>query len=150
MELKDWETEAQEISVEKLDSAVKNYRELREQYEEKKKESNAAYAEAEKAKSTLVEMLESAGKEKYHVKGVANVLVYEKPKVRTPKDPEAKKAFFDWLAGKGVDIYSMATVNHNTLNSFVKQEMEENPEEAFSIPGLEEPESEKVLSLRKE
>lgn len=73
--------------------------------------------------------------------------------VQTPKSPEEKAAFFNWLReSKGEDVFwAYATVNSQSLNSLYKAEMDIAKQEAnfdFKIPGLSEPKGQPILSRR--
>lgn len=69
---------------------------------------------------------------------------------RTPKTPEEKKAFFEWLQSKGV-FWEYASVNSNSLNSLCKQEAEIAKESGieFQVPGIGAPSDFVTIHLRK-
>lgn len=73
--------------------------------------------------------------------------------VQTPKTMEQKKDFFQWLHGKGEEVYwSYATINSQSLNGLYKQELEIAKEKGdfdFKIPGLGEPTAHEYLTRRK-
>lgn len=142
-----------EISLEQMDNEVRKLRELKDQYTEastKAKEINAVYKEQE---AKIISLLAQAGKTKYVVEGVGQVITTENLYVPTPKTPEQKQAFFNWLREElGEDgYYTYATVNSNSLNSLYKQKVEEYGErgEVLDIEGLEPPTSHVKLSLRR-
>lgn len=69
---------------------------------------------------------------------------------KTPKTPEQKAAFFEYLKQKG--LYDTAvTVNSQWLNGFCKKEIEAETAAGnllFEIPGLDAPSSNEYLSVR--
>ena len=153
--LSDWNDEkpVAEISLEQMDNAVKVLRELKDVYlaeNAKVKELHDAYKQQE---ARVISLLQQAGKTKYVVEGIGQVITTESLYVPTPKTPEQKQAFFNWLREElGEDgYYTYATVNSNSLNSLYKQKVEEYGErgEILDIEGLEPPTSHVKLSLRK-
>jgi hypothetical protein len=57
-----------------------------------------------------------------------------KTSVTVPKDPIAKKAMLEYFESLGPELYrSYVTVNSQTLNSFVNQQCEIDPD--FVLPG---------------
>lgn len=153
--LSDWNDSkpVAEISLEQMDNAVKTLRELKDVYKAesaKVKELHNAYKEQE---ARVISLLAQAGKTKYVVEGVGQVITTESLYVPTPKTPEQKQAFFNWLREElGEDgYYTYATVNSNSLNHLYKQKVEEYGErgEVLEIEGLEPPTSHVTLSLRK-
>lgn len=70
---------------------------------------------------------------------------------KVPQDPERRKVFFEWLDSKHL-LWDMATVNHQTLNSWCRAEEEaalERGEVDFNVPGLDEPTVFTDVALRK-
>jgi hypothetical protein len=144
--LESWEevSTKEAISVEQLDEAMKTYFSAREKYEKVKQEASALHLQMEQAQSELISLLEASGKRNWAVDGIGKVNLAEKLTVKVPKDLEAKKQLLQYFRNLGSDVYaSMVSVNYMSLNSYYKQEVEENPN--FRIPGLEEGEVEKQL-----
>lgn len=141
----------QEVSVttEQLDQAVQTVRQLREEYEQQKKLSTAAHDKVEQAEQDLVNLLKAAGKSKYEAEGVGLAYITTKETYRVPSSIDAKKELFDYIKTKnGPDVLmAMVSINHQTLNSWTKKELEADP--MLSIPGLEEPTSQETLSFRR-
>ena len=96
---------------------------------------------------------EHSGKKTYIAEGFGRVTVKEELSVRTPKTPEDKQKFFDWLRNHmGEDAYyAYMTVNSRSLNSLYKQKVEEYGEQGkvLEIDGLESPSSFTKLSFTK-
>jgi len=98
-------------------------------------------------------MMERSGKKRYIAEGIGQVSISENLSVATPKTPEEKQAFFNWLKQEmGEDGYlTYASVNSASLNSLYKQKVEEYGArgEVLEIAGLQQPTSFNKLSLRK-
>lgn len=139
------------ITIEELDSCVKDLVSFRKIYEEAKHESDSKHQIFEEQKQRVIEMLAEAGKTSYRVDGIANITLSVKKKVKTPKDLESKKAFFEWLeATQGIDsLLTYQTINYNSLNSLYNSALEASGKDSIDVPGLEQPENEAVLSIRK-
>ena len=142
-----------EISVEDMDNAVRELREAKDVYTEENNKVKELYARVKEAESKVIGLLQSANKSRYIVEGVGQITLSEMLSVQTPKTPEQKQAFFNWLREEmGEDGYlTYASVNANPLNSLYKQKVEEYGErgEVLEIDGLEAPTSYTKLSLRK-
>ena len=98
----------------------------------------------------IIAYLESLSKTKHNT---ARGLFYIKTRTTyaTPKDPESRKAFFDYL--KSRDVFDdLITVNSQTLNAFAKQELEvaiENEHDDFEMPGLGVPTMQQSIVFKK-
>lgn len=153
--MNDFQVVDESITTEQMDAMVKEMSELKDNYDELKKQSNAAHEKYQEARAKLITTLQAAGKTKYFVDGVGTVSVTEKLKIQTPKSPEDKEAFFKWLQEKyGREGYlTYATVNYNSLNSLYNTEFEqaklEGTADNFEIAGVGNPEHEYGLSFRK-
>jgi hypothetical protein len=139
-ELNAWDeaTVHEEVSVDEIDRALQDYASKRSEYEAKKDLSNKADAECKESKRKLIEILKASGKSKWEVDGIGKASVTCKMTVRTPKDPESKKAMLTYMRSLGPEAYfGLINVNHQTLNSFYNEQKELNPE--FKLPGVEDP-----------
>ncbi len=100
----------------------------------------------------ILEQLEVAGIKSYQAKAVT-VTRAIRYTVTTPKTPEEKGAYFDWVRKKSEDLYwAQMSVNSQTLNSFYKEQMEiakDAGDMDFAIPGLSEPQAKPYLMRRK-
>ena len=79
-----------------------------------------------------------------------NYIIQQRWTTSMPKDPEDREKFFGYLKDKGI-FEHLITVNHQTLNSWFKQEFEAAKDEQnfdFKVPGLSEPKVFETLSLR--
>jgi hypothetical protein len=152
-DIKQWDEvneESSTVSVADLDFAVREYKALRDVYDEKKKESNIAHEQMEASKATLMTLLSQAGKERYYVEDVGTVSVSKRMVVRMPRDLENKAKLIDYLRQKGIDL-EFLTVNHNSLNSWYNEEARALAARGLDpvVPGITEVESMEVLSVRK-
>lgn len=141
-----WKQESKTITVDELDQLVAEYARKREEYEEKKEISNEAYKASCDAEEKLKAALIQCGKTSYIVNGIGRTTVVDKLYVRVPRDNPAKDRLFDYIRSKyGVEaLTGLQSINHNSLNSFVKSEMESQGAE-FRVPGCEEIEHLKEL-----
>ena len=139
--LNEWEElAAEEVSIESLDQAVKDYQEARLDYEKKKKISNEADGIQKEAKKKLYNLLRRANKKNWEVEGIGKASAFDTYSYKTPKDPDSKKQLAKYIEEKhGKEAFwNMFSINSNSLNSWANQELENNPE-LTGIPGLEAP-----------
>ena len=139
------------ITVEQLDAMVADYQAKREVYEKAKRESSDRYKELAEAEGKLQETLKAMGKKSYKVEGIGTFTRVMKEVVKTPKENSHKKELFDWIKEThGPDVLmSMVSINHQTLNSFYREEAKRSEDPAFQIPGVEAPTSVENVSFRK-
>ena len=108
----------------------------------------------EAMKSNAVKALEAMEIDKQHVPGCGTIFKQKSFSVKTPKDPESKRALFGWIAeNKGQDVLdNLLSINSMTHNSLYKSELEVAKEEGnvdFALPGIETPEVYYKLGMRK-
>lgn len=153
MEIKDWQVEKKEISINEMTEAVKTLRQAKEAYDSIKKESDAAYSCYKDAEIQVISMLQESGQSTFIADGLGRVTVSESLSVQTPKTPEEKQAFFDWLKKEMGDdgFWAYATVNSQSLNSLYKQKVNEYAAkgEVLEIEGLQPATSYTKLSFTK-
>jgi phage/plasmid-associated DNA primase len=152
--LSEWqEATAQEISTADLDKMVAEMQEAWAVYDVKKKESTALLQKYEEIEAKVLSTLKSANKSKYHVDGLGTVYIINKKTVRVPKTISEKEALFKYLQSKGREfMMGMLTVNSQTLNAFVNQELAnaaKKGDASFSIPGIEQPVTQESIGFRK-
>lgn len=125
------------ITTDELDQKVKQMVEAREDYDAKKKISSEAFAEYEKYKFELLEMMKLCGKDKYLVDGLGTVSKNIKKTAKVPKDLIEKQKLLAYFRNLGEEVYyNTVTVNSATLNSFIKTMVDEDP--SFEMPGVGE------------
>lgn len=143
--------ENKEINLSEFEHLCKRLFAQRSLVEDIDKKLSEANAQLEEYKTQILGILEKTGKDKYPVTGLGTVFVQHRTTVSMPKDPEKKKAFFDYLKNRNL-LDDLTTVHSQTLNSFYKAEMgiavsEGNSD--FKMPGLDEPRITKILAMRK-
>lgn len=154
MGLNEWDdaSGSTEISMQEMDRNLELLRELKEDHAQVDKLKKEAYAKYKAQEEKVIAMLEQSGKRKY-VSDFGNVTITHELSVKTPKTPEQKRAFFNWiyenLGEEARDVYM--TVNSRSLNSLYKEQAEiaASRGNVLSIDGLEEPTSVTKLSFRK-
>ena len=139
----------EQITIEELDTQIKKLVEEREAYEAAKKISDDLHHNFEQQKDIVINMLTLCGKTSYKVDGVVGISTSIKNVFKTPKTPEEKQLFFNYLTNThGTEGFlTYATVNHNSLNSLMKIELETGFND-FKAIGLEAPTPEVTLSMR--
>lgn len=139
-----------ELTVCELDTLCAKLFKLREEKEVIEGVLESKQREIGDIERTIEHFLEVHGKEKYHVQGFGTVSVQNNFSFKTPKTPEAKALFFDYLKKCGV-YDEFVTVNSQTLNAFCKAELAvaEDPT-SFSIPGIEMPTTYKKIKITKD
>lgn len=140
-----------EINVGEFEALCKEIFELRLKEEELENQLKAISEAATEKKHKVMAILDSMGKEKHFVGGMGTLYIQNRFTVTMPKEPVAKKAFFDHLREKGI-FEDMVTVNHQSLNAYYKNELAAAAEVGnadFKIPGLAEPNLVKTLAVRR-
>lgn len=141
------------MDVKELQEKIKRFRELKTDYEEKKRVSSDAHAVMKVAEMELIEILEDLGQDSFEVKGYGKAILVKKLSVTTPKTLEEKKAFFGWLKEhQGQDVAdAYMSVNSSSLNSLYKNLSEEYAKngEVLQIDGLQMPTTRTEISFRK-
>jgi len=152
MEQASWEVK-KEISITDMRQAVEALREAKSAYESAKRISDDMHAVYSEAQAKIIAMLKDAGQDTFTVTGVGRVTISEQLSVKTPKTPEEKQAFFDWVRREmGEDGYwAYATVNSQSLNTLYKTKFAEYASrgEVLEIDGLEPASSFTKLSFTK-
>jgi hypothetical protein len=136
-----WMPPTQTLNMNEMDNLVKLSQTQWDEYEAKRKEATALLEKYNKTEAAIMQALKDAGKKSYKVDGLGTISIRETEIVRVPATAEQKKKFFQYLRGKGESVlYSLASVNSNTLNAWYRKEAEEAQRAGvlgFSIPGVE-------------
>jgi hypothetical protein len=139
------------VSTKELDTLIEMLMEARSDYETAKRLAGERNETVELLEEKLMQLLDDAEKSVY-VSDRARVTVVSKLQVTTPKTPEDKKSFFEWLKNKhGVEaMYTYMTVNHNSLNSLYNTEVEQARATGglAIVDGIDAPTVRKSLQLR--
>lgn len=140
--------EQKEVSVSELNAEVAKLVELEKDYNEKRriyKEADDAY-EAQRLK--LLNTLTEAGITKYHAEGFGTISLALKRQASVPKNPLDKKLMLEYFESLGPELYnSYVTVNSMTLNAYIKEQSELDPN--FTLPGVGEIKESPELRFRK-
>lgn len=152
MDIGEW-TEKKDITLADMQLAVTRLREAKQAYDDAKKISDSLYGMYKAEEEIVVSILKDANQKEFTVAGVGKVSITEQLSVQTPKTPEQKQAFFDWLKKEMGDdgFWAYATVNSQSLNSLYTKKVKEYGErgELLDIEGIDQPTSYTKLSLRK-
>lgn len=147
------ETQEASITLAQMDDAIAAVKRARDEYKEAKAISDSLHEEQKRLEAIVISMMEQVEKTVYVCEGVGRVHVGYEMSVQTPKTPEDKKAFFDWLRNNmGEDVAdAYQTVNSQSLNSLYNSLTEEYAArgQILSIDGLGEPIARVKLSLTK-
>jgi len=151
--MSDWFGEEQEMDVttaKEFEALVDSVFTLRAEYEAEKSRLSELNGELELKKQKVAAFLKEFGKTK-HLGRLGSVSVSSRLSVRTPKTPDEKEAFKEYLEEKGA--LDLLSINSRTLQSLYKEEMEAALEEGnidFSMPGVGEPTFTETLTMRKQ
>jgi len=126
-----------DITVKELDELHRKLFDTKLEYEASKAATSTIYDDYKKLQEELAAKLEELGKSEYRTEdGMFKVRYTET--FLTPKTPEDKESFYNYLRDKGV-YEDMISVNSQKLNSFCKAEAEiaeQKGELDFQIPGI--------------
>lgn len=142
---------SEKVTVSDLDALVEKIFQQRQKIEALGEETTKLNLELAKMKEQMVLFLKELGREKYATP-LGTVSIKERWSVTTPKSPEDRAAFFNYLKEKGL-YEELVSVNSQTLNAFFRSEwdaaIEKGEAMTFKIPGLSEPKVFMDLSIRK-
>lgn len=142
----------EEISVSEMDDNLAYLRKLKDDYAEKSKVAKESFAVMKEQEEKVINMLKATGKKKY-ISDAGQATLVDELSVQTPKTPEQKRAFFDWIRDNlGQDAHDVyLSVNSATLNKLYKEQTELYAlrGEILTIDGLQEPISYTKLSFTK-
>lgn len=138
-------SEATVGELETLSADAFRYDKLSDDFDEKAKE---ARIKRDEVAARIKQVLTHFGKTKYD-SNYGTIEIRTKNSFKTPKTPEQKKAFFEYLQSKGI-FWEYVSVNANSLNSFCGQEYEAAKEEGkeCAIPGIENPTEYQTIAYR--
>lgn len=138
------------VTIQQLEQKIKLYHEQKDAVEQAEAEVERRKKEMDNTGAWLQSFMDENQKTSY--KSTWGTLVLTtRYSVGMPKDPQKRTEFFSYLRDKGL-FENMITVNHQTLNSYYKQEMEAALDKGdidFKVPGIEEPSAHKTITLRK-
>jgi hypothetical protein len=139
------------LNMTEMDALILASKEAWDDYDTKRKVATLAHDRAEDIDRQIIDALKKAGKSKYFVDGLGTMSIIPKSIVRVPGTIEAKKEFFKYLRSISEEVlYSLATVNSNSLNSWYAARLDEASGKGvlgFSVPGLDQPTMRETLRL---
>jgi hypothetical protein len=96
-------------------------------------------------KIKVASILEAKGMSGY--KGPHGSLTWKKELYVNMPEGDEKLEFFDYLKKQG-RFEAMATVHANSLNAWYREEMENNKDPMFAVPGISLPKERYKITLR--
>lgn len=141
------------LDMAEMDRLIHQMQKLWSKYERAKKLASKRLEVYEKVEGAVMQALKDAGKSKYHVDGLGTAYIRQEEIVRVPGSIDAKRKFFKALAARGEDIlYSLATVNSQSLNAWYRKEAERARADGtlgFSVPGIDGSTMRESMAFRK-
>lgn len=138
------------VTVQQLEEKIKVYKEQKELVEQAEYEVEKLKKEMNNTGQWLQEFMEQHNKTSYK-SCYGNLIMTTRFSVSMPKEPEKREALFNYLKEKGI-YENLITINHQSLNSFYKEEMESHLNKGeldFTLPGVSEPSAHRTISLRR-
>lgn len=132
------------MEIKELNELSKAFFNAKKILEAKKAETKIAQEDCDELESKLLKACEENDL-KCHESPYGKFFVQSRLTVKVPQGDD-RKAFFDYLKSIGA-FDALITVNSQTLNSFYKQKVEENPSNV-AMPGLGLPSEYKYLNTR--
>lgn len=126
-------------TVKEMNDLAEEIARLRSEEDEASDKKKAITAKLEAAENKMVELLITNNLKNYRAPAGLASLSF-RTSVKTPKTPEQKTLFFEYLRKTG-RYDDMVSVNSQTLNSFYKEQLElakERGEDDVQIPGITE------------
>jgi hypothetical protein len=154
MDVNNWgnpeEKEVDTTTIAQLDELCNTYAEQRKATELIKAQLSMANAKETELETKIIAVLSDFGKQSWKTE-VGNFIISNRFSVKTPKTPEEKAQFFDYLREKGI-FEDMVNINSQTLQGFYRAEMDaalDRGEVNFRMPGIGEHSYVQTLSMRK-
>lgn len=140
------EETGQQLDLGAFEALVQSLYKQRDLVKSMEADVDKAKALLDESKAKVMKALELSGKSNYKSE-LGTISVVNKFSVETPKELEAKKAFFGWLTERGI-FEEYATVNSMKLNALYNEQLEISGDPDFKIPGIGEAKHYKQLSVR--
>ena len=140
------------VTMQKFDSMIMQYRTQRDLYEAKAEEAKRLKAEMSNTEGWLMACMKEHNKSSYK-SSIGTLIISKRFTVALPKTLDDKRKCFEWiLEQEGQDSFDgMVSINSKTFNKYYKEHMEKAFDEGdvdFSIPGVEEPKHIEQFSVR--
>lgn len=140
------------METNKIDELLGEILKLREDYEKKDAIAKEAYHVRKAKEKEFLDALASVGKTSWKIDGVGTVSAVDSLNVPVAKTIEDKRALWAYIKDKyGEDVaFDKFGMHSKTLQSFYKEELAAAQDPSlFSLPGIDEPTSEKEFRFRK-
>lgn len=159
----DWGHEEEvmdDVTIKELNELCLKAKKLKEEAAELKKQKADKEEEYKKVSHKIIAYLDHFGMTSHAGEDFGKVSKARGFSVPSPQG-DKKQEFFEFLKSRG-DFEGMASINHNTLNAYVRKEIEESSGkpiyddkltvaeiEQFTPPGLEKPKIHYTMRLSK-
>lgn len=123
------------MTLEEFKALVSLYKTQKEELERLKLEISAVQENADSTEKTILAAMEELNLSNFSIDGIGTIFVRTKFSVKTPKSPESKEAFYQYLKDIG-QFDSLISVNSQTLNAWVNglKEVSERDGTQFKMP----------------
>lgn len=135
-----------------IDALLDRVLKARADYEAKDKIAKEAYHVRKELEAKFLAALAAIGKTSWKIDGLGTVSAVDTFNVPVAKTIEAKRELWQYIVDKfGEDVaFDKFSMHSKTLNSFYKAELDSSEDKSlFSLPGIEQPTSEKEFRFRK-
>lgn len=126
--------ELTQLTAQQLDEKLQELRDLDDKYKEASKIAEDIQKDLASKKASFLNILDALERTSYLLPGVGRVTKVTERRYKLPESPADKEKVFKYIAeqyGKEA-LYDYATINHQRINSFVAEEMEQGKE----VPGI--------------
>lgn len=130
---------ANELTIKELDDLFKEALKLEDLHGELKEKAAKVWHEVEAIQIKISTALEQLGFEKFTF-SVGNFSYKKVQSFQTPKTKDDKEAFKQWCSEQQIDDSNMWSINHQTLNSLLKEQEElaaDRGDFEFNVPGIQ-------------
>jgi len=139
------------MTIDEMNRLCEDIATTRDTVAEISREKKEAQERLDELEATLLQQMLDAGMHHY-ASPVGKFGLSARTSVKTPKTPEDRAKFFEWL--KSIGVYDQTiTVNSQTLNALYRKELEQAQAEGrddVQIPGITEVKVNTILSFRRE
>lgn len=141
-----------EVSLADMETKIELMLLRKKEYEEAKEKADALWATFSEAQYEVMNLLEQTGRNVFISNTGKRITMVESMSVPTPKTPEEKVAFFDFLKNTEGEEFANAylSVNSKSLQSLYNELSEKYAAkgEVLNLPGVGQPVASKRLQIR--
>lgn len=153
--LGDWGSEekgwdAASISIPEFTALIQEAYDLKQEKDALELQAKGVQEQLSKIQAKILDVMDKTNQTSFKTE-FGQVVRNKRFSVKHPKDPEARKAFFQYLQDRGV-FENMVSVNSQTLTYWYNLEMQAAAEKGqvdFSVPGIEPPTYAEYLTMKK-